>query len=397
MGQMHHSTPAMPRSSSVATACGKVILCGEHAVVYGEPAIAIPVSSRRVYVTVEPGEPGTGLVFAAHDLGARWHANSGVTDPRLTPIEFIVGRTLAYLRQEPADLVLTITSDLPPASGLGSSAAVAVALIRAIAGWFEATIPPADLSALTYESEQLQHGTPSGIDNTVVAYEQPIWFWTAPVGGVQWNTPGGVQWNTPGGVQWNTPGGVQWNTPGGVQWNTPGGVQWNTPGGVQWNTPTGATHTPASARSAGPQFEPLHLGAPLHLLIADTGISSITREVVGAVRAAWQADPVTYNTHFAAIGRLVRRAREEIAAGDPVALGPLLDQNHALLQAIGVSCPELDHLVTAARRAGALGAKLSGAGRGGNLLALVTPETSALVADALRAAGARQVIATTIT
>jgi len=357
MGQMHHSTPAMPRSSSVATACGKVILCGEHAVVYGEPAIAIPVSSRRVYVTVEPGEPGTGLVFAAHDLGARWHANSGVTDPRLTPIEFIVGRTLAYLRQEPADLVLTITSDLPPASGLGSSAAVAVALIRAIAGWFEATIPPADLSALAYESEQLQHGTPSGIDNTVVAYEQPIWFWTAPVGGVQWNTPGGVQ----------------------------------------WNTPTGATHTPASARSAGPQFEPLHLGAPLHLLIADTGISSITREVVGAVRAAWQADPVTYNTHFAAIGRLVRRAREEIAAGDPVALGPLLDQNHALLQAIGVSCPELDHLVTAARRAGALGAKLSGAGRGGNLLALVTPETSALVADALRAAGARQVIATTIT
>lgn len=305
-----------------------MILCGEHAVVYGEPAIAIPVTSRRVSVTVEPGEPGTGLVFAAHDLGARWHANSGVTDPRLTPIEFIVGRTLAYLQQGPADLVLTITSELPPASGLGSSAAVAVALIRAVAGWFGATIPPANLSALAYESECLQHGTPSGIDNTVVAYEQPIGYVRPPAG--------------------------------------------------------------------TPQFEPFRPRLPLHLLIADTGISSITREVVAAVRAAWQADPVTYNAHFAAIGRLVRQAREAIAAGDPVALGRLLDQNHTLLQAIGVSCPELDRLVTAARRAGALGAKLSGAGRGGNMLALVTPETSTPVTDALLAAGARQVIATTI-
>ena len=71
-----------------------------------------------------------------------------------------------------------------------------------------------------------------------------------------------------------------------------------------------------------------------------------------------------------------------------------MDENHALLQEIGVSCPELDALVAAARAAGALGAKLSGGGRGGNMIALVTEATASQVADALRAAGAVRVIVT---
>jgi mevalonate kinase len=73
-----------------------------------------------------------------------------------------------------------------------------------------------------------------------------------------------------------------------------------------------------------------------------------------------------------------------------------MDENHRLLQAIGVSCPTLDALVQAARQGGALGAKLSGAGRGGNMVALVTEETAGQVSMMLRLAGARNVILTTV-
>jgi mevalonate kinase len=114
------------------------------------------------------------------------------------------------------------------------------------------------------------------------------------------------------------------------------------------------------------------------------------------VRQRWQAEPARYEALFDRVGELVARARAALAAGDIAALGPLLGQNHALLQQIGVSSPELDALVAAARDAGALGAKLSGAGWGGVMLALVTPDARARVAKALTAAGARRVIETTI-
>jgi len=82
--------------------------------------------------------------------------------------------------------------------------------------------------------------------------------------------------------------------------------------------------------------------------------------------------------------------------GVPEALGTLMDENHALLCEIGVSSPALDGLAEAARRAGASGAKLSGAGRGGNLIALVTAETQEAVVSTMRAAGAADVIVTTV-
>ena len=82
--------------------------------------------------------------------------------------------------------------------------------------------------------------------------------------------------------------------------------------------------------------------------------------------------------------------------GDIPALGPLLSQNHVLLQQIGVSSPQLDALVGAAQAAGALGAKLSGAGWGGVMLALVVPDTRVQVAAALAQAGAKRVSETIV-
>ena len=132
------------------------------------------------------------------------------------------------------------------------------------------------------------------------------------------------------------------------------------------------------------------------LAIADTGIHSPTRIAVGDVRQAWVQEPERFEALFDRVAVVVEAARAAIAAGEPAKLGPLMDANHALLREIGVSCPELDALVAAARAAGALGAKLSGRGRGGNMIALVTVESASRVAEALVAAGAVRVIVTEV-
>lgn len=308
-----------------ASAPGKVILLGEHAVVYGRPAIAVPLSRLRATVTVKPGEPGSGVVIEARDLGQMHHMGRDAPDEAIYPLVVTVRNVLARLGVgDSGDLHLTIASDIPVASGLGSGAAVAVAMIRALDAWFAGNLTDADLSALAYETEVLHHGTPSGIDNNVVTYEQPIAF----------------------------------------------------------------------TRARG--VEPFSLGAPLTLVVGDTGIASPTKETVGDVRRAWQAEPTRYEALFDAVAKTVRDGRAAIERGDAVALGAAMRRDHALLQEMDVSCPELDALVAAAEGAGSLGAKLSGGGRGGNMITLVAAANAAGVAAALQAAGAKRVLVSEI-
>jgi mevalonate kinase len=135
---------------------------------------------------------------------------------------------------------------------------------------------------------------------------------------------------------------------------------------------------------------------PFTIVVGDTGISSSTAVTVGDVRNAWLENSAYYETIFDLIGQIARQARQAIEAGQPEAIGTLMDSNHSLLQQMGVSSPELDRLVAAAREAGALGAKLSGGGRGGNMIALVQPADAAIIEEALIDAGAVRVIATNI-
>jgi len=117
---------------------------------------------------------------------------------------------------------------------------------------------------------------------------------------------------------------------------------------------------------------------------------------VGDVRSAWQADSERFEQLFDEVGRIAQAARQAIEAGRPQELGELMDQNHALLYDMGVSSPELEQLVWAARVAGAQGAKLCGGGRGGNMIALVENENAPAVARALGAAGAKRTILTQV-
>ena len=131
-------------------------------------------------------------------------------------------------------------------------------------------------------------------------------------------------------------------------------------------------------------------------MIGDTGKSASTRAAVAGVRARYESEPNTIQLILDEIGRLVREARIAIEAGDAATMGKLMLQNHDLLRQLAVSSPKLDRLVDAALKAGALGAKLSGGGRGGNMIALVTPQTHDQVEGALRAAGAARVFTTEV-
>jgi mevalonate kinase len=154
-----------------ASACGKIILVGEHAVVYGRPAIAVPVTRVQATATIEPSEHG--LIIHAANLDRAIEV-----DPHnsIDPLASIVNLTLAHLNFPLPDLAITIHSTIPIASGLGSGAAVSTAIVRALAQWFGARLDNAEVNALVFEVEKLYHGTPSGIDNTVIVYQQPVYF-----------------------------------------------------------------------------------------------------------------------------------------------------------------------------------------------------------------------------
>jgi mevalonate kinase len=282
----------------------------------------VPVTEVQARACVEAGPAGQGPIVLAPDIGRHVAVPEAPEDD---PLACIVRLALNAMRCPPdPDLAISVTSTVPVARGMGSGAAVSTAIVRALAGHFRHWLTSQAISDLVYQTEVLYHGTPSGIDNTVIAFEKPVYFVRDVTREIFW------------------------------------------------------------------------VGRPFLLAIADTGIESPTREVVGDLRRRYQAEPARYQPLFEQAGSIAAEARSAIAGGLLDTLGGLMDRNHALLQQMGVSCPELDRLVGAAREGGALGTKLSGAGRGGNLIALVTEESRGRVDLMLRLAGAVHVLVTEV-
>ena len=126
--------------------------------------------------------------------------------------------------------------------------------------------------------------------------------------------------------------------------------------------------------------------------IADTGRGQDTGEMVAQVAALRGREPSRVDGLLARMADLVRAAVPVLQEGRLAELGRIMDENQRILQALGVSSPELEGLIDAARRAGALGAKLTGAGGGGCLIALAPEGGLGVVREALEAAGAVRVI-----
>jgi mevalonate kinase len=306
-----------------ATAPGKIILFGEHAVVYGEPAIAAPLRALQARAIVQPEISGVSgqILIEAPDISLSSDINYlEVNHPLRAAITAVVGER--DLSEVPACRVL-VSSTIPLSSGLGSSAAISTALIRAFSAFLGMRLTDDQISQFAFEIEKIHHGSPSGIDNSVVVFNQPVYY------------------------------------------------------------------------QKGLPMEFLSIPNPFSLLIIDSGSPGDTRKAVSAVQESWLKEPDKFNQIFSDIGSLTQNAKELIANGNIRPLGPLMNENHRVLQNLGVSTPRLDHLVQIAKDAGALGAKLSGGGLGGHLIALIDDQAEA-VTESLLKEGAEGVFLTVV-
>jgi mevalonate kinase len=308
----------MPAISSSAP--GKIILCGEHAVVYGQPAIALPVYDvhTRCVILAKPNAETQQVIIKDHAFGL--DTELGLLKPD-HPIRKTIESVLAVLGVDhlPACEV-QIHSTIPHSGGLGSSASIAVALTRATASFLGHPLEDIEVNKIAFEIEKLHHRTPSGIDNSVITYAKPVFYMK--------DTP----------------------------------------------------------------IEILDLVHPMVLLIADSGIKGSTAKAVDLVRKRWKTSPIEFEGYFVEIGGITLKIKRLLQTGDNEEIGDLLTKNHKLLKEIGVSLPELDHLVDVAIRSGAYGAKLSGGGMGGNVIALVPPDLADPIRSNLLRSGAAHVL-----
>ena len=310
----HHAAGAV----GIGRAHAKAIVLGEHAVVYGAPALALPVPQLTVTATAgrfahrahgagEPvsftmtGSPSRPVVTQAFDGLARLAATFTAA------IGADLGRHL--------DVV--IDGGIPHGRGLGSSAAYARAVVLALADLYRHPLTEQQTFELVQSAENIAHGRSSGVDARAVGADGPLYF------------------------------------------------------------------------RAG-HAEPATTGSDALFVIADSGVAGSTRDAVGLLRGHLAARPGAREAFVTAATALTEQAQGALAAGRDAELGGCLTHYHHLLRQAAVSTPGIDALVTAALAAGSHGAKITGGGLGGCMIALADPVTADQVTRRLHQAGAVQ-------
>lgn len=301
------------RKSASGQAHSKLILMGEHAVVYNEPAIAIPFNTLSVTSIIKPhiGKVKFISQFFSGDLDQMPEKMQGLVE--------CIKAVCQKLNQSVRDFQIELKSSIPIGRGLGSSAAIAVSLVRGLYNFFNEKLNHEALTMFVDLAEKYAHGTPSGIDREATTHNHPIFF------------------------------------------------------------------------QRNQQVEEVEIGKPLHLVVADTGRIGDTHASVASVQQQYQQNQHVTKQRIERLGQLTRQARQHLEIGRVKELGQLLDEAHSELRALRVSDPGLDHYVKVSKAAGALGAKLTGGGRGGCMLALVDSVKQAKIVEAaLQEAGASQ-------
>ncbi|MEV7192567.1 mevalonate kinase [Streptomyces sp. NPDC093510] len=305
------------RSVGVGRAHAKAILLGEHAVVYGAPALALPVPQLPVTasagwferapgdtgdvsltMTGSPSRPvGTQASDWLRRLTAEFRATTGIAD----------------------DVHLDVILDcaVPPGRGLGSSAACAQAVVLALADLFGREVSAQEAFELVQTAENVTHGRASGVDARAVGAGGPLLF------------------------------------------------------------------------QAGHAQE-LPIGCDGLFIIADSGEVGRTKDAVALLREGFQRHAGAQEHFVRRATELTHEARLALAEGKPQELGSRLTEYHELLRAASLSTPLIDTLVKTALAAGSLGAKITGGGMGGCMIALSESEQAGAVTRQLHEAGAVQ-------
>nr|WP_277347539.1 mevalonate kinase [Wenzhouxiangella sp. XN79A] len=298
----------------MAAGHGKIILLGEHAVVYGRHAVAAPVP-LAIQAHVEKARDGVQMMIPRWGVEQRLHTRA----EKQHSFDKSMNLILESLGLQDQAMRIEIVPKVPRAMGLGGSAALAVATIRGLDRCFELGLDDEQVNQLAFECEKIAHGTPSGIDNTLSTYGRAILF--------------------------------------------------------------RAGDEPLRREIAIPE--------PVDLVIGISGIESLTAATVARVRKARDAHPALYEGIFDQIDALVLRGVDALANHELETLGELMNVCQGLLNAMQVSSWELEEMIQIARREGALGAKLTGGGGGGSIIALCPSdgETPARIETALKNAG----------
>ena len=300
-----------PVTSTTSTAPAKFILFGEHAVVYGYPSIACPLLQLKSTAKITPHcspqnnhsriiAPDINLVSSL-DKSNRKHKLVKVINTILNSLNI----TSTFKDS------IHVVSDIPLSSGLGSSASISTAVIKALNDHLNLNLTTEQINKFVYETEVIQHGSPSGVDNTVIAYEKPILY--------------------------------------------------------QKDYPTEALSPPV----------------PLLFIVANSGTPSSTFNSINKFTKNYKNNKRVYDTAMQNITEIVREGKNAFNSGDYKLLGQLMNQNHEILDALGVTTQLTNILVKTSLESGALGAKISGAGYGGNIVAITEKEHYQEVSSAL--------------
>lgn len=299
---------------ATGVAQSKLILVGEHSVVHGQPAISIPFPLVGVESVVENASDGIYLESAFYEGPIESAPDI------LTGIVQTIEQTLKVLDIQNANIIIRVHSTIPPGKGLGSSASVAIAIIKSLFAYAEQSYVNEQVLQLANISETYAHGAPSGIDSLTITAASPIWY--------QKQHP------------------------------------------IEYITPQGE----------------------FHFVVADTGQNADTKTAVDTVTKLLKTVPKKAYHAVERLGDITHQVRGALEKSSKQMLGVLLNEAQKELEAIGVSNTSLNRLIHFARKEGALGAKLTGAGHGGCMIALAKNEIHAmLLSEKLKQFGAHAV------
>lgn len=298
---------------------GKIILVGEHAVVYGAQAIAMPIKAGiRVAVSqLHENKEALGPIIRGIGPFFMGEVSRGLSSGGPQILRNALDYLVCSFGDDVKNLSIVADGSLPLGRGLGSSASLTVAMIRGIFRFFSWPLPDEILKKHALALESIFHGTPSGIDHTVIIEQRVIGF---------------------------------------------------------------------KREDDGPTVWPIRLKGPLKFLIGIAGPHDGTKNAVKELFERRNRHKAAYQKIFNGMDEIAQEMELALIENQQASVGELMNIAQGYLNALSLSTPEIERLCSIARERGALGAKLTGAGGGGAIIALIDGNESGLV-SAFKAAG----------